>query len=64
MTFRAVYQSGLLDSKLVELIYGLRANGYVDVGATFNSYEIGGNTISFKVDRTFSREWGSEKALV
>lgn len=44
-------------------LWSKAANGYVDVGATFNSYEIGGNTISFKVDRTFSREWGSEKGF-
>lgn len=44
-------------------LWSKKANGYVDVGATFNSYEIGGNTISFKVDRTFSREWGSEKGF-
>ena len=42
-------------------LWSKKANGYVDVGATFSSYEMGGNTISFKVDRTFSREWGSEK---
>ena len=34
---------------------------YIKVGATFDSYEYGGNHISFKVDRTFSREYGSEK---
>lgn len=44
-------------------LWSKAANGYVDVGATFNSYEIGGNTISFRVDRTFSREWGSEKGF-
>lgn len=38
------------------------ANDYVEVGATFVSYEFAGNTISFKVDRTFSREYGSDKA--
>lgn len=30
---------------------------YVKVGATFDSYEWGGNTVSFKVDRTLSREY-------
>lgn len=30
---------------------------YVKVGATFDAYEWGGNTISFKVDRTLSREF-------
>lgn len=37
------------------------ANKYIKVGATFDSYEYCGNTISFKVDRTFSREYGFEK---
>lgn len=44
-------------------LWSKAANDYVDVGATFNSYEIGGNTISFRVDRTFSREWGSDKGF-
>ena len=30
---------------------------YVKVGATFDAYERGGNTIRFKVDRTLSREY-------
>ena len=42
-------------------LYSKAANGYVTVGATFASYEYGGNTINFKVDRTFSREYGFEK---
>lgn len=36
-------------------------NDYVKVGATFDSFEYGGNTVTFKVDRTFSREYGTEK---
>lgn len=36
-------------------------NDYVKVGATFDSFEYGGNTVTFKVDRTFSREYGVEK---
>lgn len=43
-------------------MYSKAKNGYLDVGATFQAYEFGGNTISFKVDRTFSREYGMEKA--
>ncbi len=39
------------------------ANGYVNVGATFVSYNYAGNTISFKVDRTFSREYGDNKGF-
>lgn len=30
---------------------------YIKVGATFDSYEYGGNVLSFKVDRTLSREY-------
>ena len=30
---------------------------YIKVGATFDAYEFGGNVISFKVDRTLSREF-------
>jgi len=34
-------------------------NGEVKVGATFSSYEIGGNVISFTVDRCLSHEYDS-----
>jgi hypothetical protein len=44
-------------------LWSKKANGMVDVGATFNSYEIGGNTVSFRVDRSFTREWGSQKGF-
>jgi hypothetical protein len=43
-------------------LYSKQANGYVKVGATFQTYEFAGNQISFKVDRTFSREYGFSKA--
>lgn len=40
----------------------MKANDYVSVGAKgFDSYNWQGNTISFKVDRTFSREYGYDK---
>lgn len=45
-------------------LWSKKANGYIDVGATFQSFEIGGNTISFKVDRTFSREYGQDKGFM
>lgn len=41
-------------------LWSKKANGYVDVGATFNSYEIGGNQITFQVDRALSREYGDK----
>lgn len=40
-----------------------KANGNLSVGATFNAYDFGGNTITFKVDRTFTREYGAEKGF-
>lgn len=43
-------------------LWSKAANDYIQVGATFNSYEYAGNYITFKVDRTFSREYGMEKA--
>lgn len=42
-------------------LWSKSANSYIKVGATFDSYEYMGNTITFKVDRTFSREYGFEK---
>lgn len=30
----------------------------------FDTYRWGGNEISFKVDRTFSREWGYDKGYM
>lgn len=44
-------------------LYSKKANNYVKVGATYDSYEIAGNTIVFRVDRTFSREFGSDKGF-
>lgn len=33
------------------------AGGYIKVGATFDTYEFAGNTVSFAVDRALSREY-------
>ena len=38
-------------------MYSKAANGYVEVGATFSTYNFAGNQISFTVDRTFTREY-------
>jgi hypothetical protein len=38
-------------------VYSKGANGYVDLGATFNSYSFAGNTISFKIDRSLDIEF-------
>lgn len=43
-------------------LWSMKANDYVKVGATYNAYSYGGNTIIFAVDRTFSREYGYDKA--
>lgn len=42
-------------------LWSMKANDYVKVGATYNAYTFGGNTIIFNVDRTFSREYGYDK---
>lgn len=40
-------------------LWSAKAGDYVSVGAKgFDTYNYGGNSISFKVDRTFSREFG------
>ena len=40
----------------------MKAGDYVSVGAKgFDTFNYGGNTISFKVDRTFTREFGTDK---
>ena len=38
-------------------MYTTAKNGYIDVGATYQSYEFAGNTITFMVDRALSYEW-------
>lgn len=40
-------------------MYSMKANGYVEVNAKgYDTYHYMGNTITFSVDRTFSREYG------
>lgn len=41
-------------------MYSAAKNGYIDVGNTFQSYEFGGNKITFAVDRTFTLEWADK----
>ena len=40
------------------------ANGYVSVGATYNTYIMGGNQITFCVDRALTREFGASKGYM
>lgn len=43
-------------------LWSMKANDYVSVGAKgFDSYNFGGNTIVFKVDRALTLEYGREK---
>lgn len=42
-------------------MYSKGANDYIKVGATFDTYMMGGNQISFKVDRALTREFGADK---
>jgi len=48
------------------VLYAKEANGYVKVdnpvkvGATFVSYEIAGNTVTFMVDRALTKEYGNK----
>jgi hypothetical protein len=41
-------------------LWSKEANGYVKVGATFSTYEIGGNEVTFKVDRALTHEYGDK----
>lgn len=45
-------------------LWSTAANKMIDVGATFNSYEVAGNVVSFKVDRTLTREYGTDKGFI
>lgn len=46
-------------------LWSKKANDYVAVGADgFDTYKYGGNSITFKVDRTFSREFGQDKGYM
>ena len=43
-------------------LWSMKANDYVSVGAKgFDSYNYAGNTLVFKVDRTMTLEYGSDK---
>ena len=38
-------------------MYSTAKNKYLEVGATFQSYEFAGNQVTFQVDRALSYEW-------
>lgn len=42
-------------------LFSKASNGYVDLGATYQSYEVAGNTLSFKVDRSLDVEYPTRK---
>lgn len=37
--------------------------GYINVGATYQSFQFGGNILTFRVDRALTREFGAEKGF-
>lgn len=41
-------------------LWSKQSNGYVKVGATYNAYEFGGNTIIMHVDRALSIEYADK----
>ena len=45
-------------------MYSKKANGYVSVGTTFDSYIIAGNQITFSVDRALTLEFGNSKGYM
>lgn len=54
-----VLMAHLKDFKTDGALFYSKVNGgsYYKVGASFSSYEFNGNTITFKVDRTLTREY-------
>ena len=42
-------------------VFSKAANGYVNIGATYQSYEFAGNTVTFKIDRSFDIEYPNRK---
>ncbi len=42
-------------------IFSKAANGYIDLGATYQSYEFAGNQITFKIDRSFDIEYPTKR---
>lgn len=42
-------------------LYSKGTNGYINLGATYESYTYGGNTISVKIDRCFDVEFPTRK---
>jgi hypothetical protein len=62
------YQLGeVLDTYLAQYhtdgtyLWSMKANGYVEVGAKgFDTYHWMGNTVSFKLDRALTREYGDK----
>ena len=42
-------------------VYSKATNGYLELGATYQSYEWAGNTICFKIDRSFDIEFPNRK---
>lgn len=56
----ALFQFFANFSNAAAALYSKKGNGYLEVGATFQSYIIAGNKVTFKVDKAFSREYGDK----
>lgn len=42
-------------------LWSASKDGYIQVGATFNTYKFGGNLVTFKVDKAMTLEYGTQK---
>ena len=42
-------------------MFSKNSNGYVDLGATYQSYEVAGNVLTFKIDRSLDVEYLTRK---
>ncbi len=57
-----VLQTWIMAAKTAgTFLYSKASNGYIDLGNTYNSFEFGGNIITFKVDRSFNIEYPNRK---
>lgn len=45
-------------------LFSKASNGYVDLGATYQSYTYAGNTITFKIDRSMDIEYPTRKYML
>lgn len=62
MQMQNVLGGFLADNKTDKpFLYSKQTNGNVKVGATYDTYTFGGNTVAITVDRALSLEYGEDK---